>query len=337
MKWHLSFILRFHIKIFHALGYCTINFRDNPSPRTERWLRLWSFLLLVFFNICALVALFCHTDVLYTGDRFGLFNDILKVVFGNIAVTTSYIETILKHSHVYRFWLIYSQLQEKTNKNYGEKFSCLEEIRRNRRFLTMFYVTLGSEIVVTMVFFHYQIIDRQLLLFWSFFSPFVYMVHLRNMQFIFHIELIRQELVKLQEDLALMVYYSRCHAYGAGFRGFKKFLRSKIAEKQKFYELIYEMLEIFQNSFGFSIIGVILMIYVRTLVDSYFVYYSTYVGWQKYGTGNILEIRCRLILLVIRYIVSAYLLYIPSLMQIPMFLITSKCCMDVVSVCFVSK
>ncbi|XP_061389572.1 gustatory receptor 8a-like, partial [Musca vetustissima] len=128
------------------------------------------------------------------------------------------------------------------------------------------------------------------------------------MQFIFHIELIRQELQRIQDDLSLLVDYSRYQAYGVGFRSFEKFLRCKIAQKQQHFQLIYEMYSNFQNSFGFSIVAVLLMVYVRVLIDSYFSYYNIYLQ---------------------RYILETIMLA-PSVIQIPIFLIISKSCMDVV-------
>ncbi|XP_065365274.1 gustatory receptor 8a-like [Calliphora vicina] len=158
------------------------------------------------------------------------------------------------------------------------------------------------------IFIVYQDKSRHLILSWSIFSPLLYVVYMRNMQFIFHIELIRLELVKLQQDLNLMVDYSRFVAYGCGFKGFEEFLRKKLVDKQKTYQMIYEMFEQFQNSFGLSIIAVLSMIFVRILVDSYFAYYSYYSNWYKYES----------------------FLLLPTFLEIPAFLITSKNCMDVV-------
>ncbi|XP_061395345.1 gustatory receptor 8a [Musca vetustissima] len=267
---------------------------------------------MIVFNIISYVALFGNDDFLFNGDKFGYFNDSLKIIFGDMAVTCSYLEAIIKRVSVHRFWAIYKQLQQ-NHPNIGGGHNAnrefwLQEIRKNRRFLITFYIVAIIEIGVMLIFFGLQNMTRHLILFWSVFVPFIFIVHLRNMQFIFYIELIRQELVKLQQDLSLMVDYSRFQAYGVGFRGFECFLRTKIAEKQRTYQLIYDMYEHFQNSFGFSIIAVLLMIYVRVLVDSYFGYYTVYRGW------NPIEL----------------VLLIPAFMQIPMFLIFSKNCMDVV-------
>ncbi|XP_073832075.1 gustatory receptor 8a [Musca autumnalis] len=309
MSEKVPLVLRCHQKIFRAIGYCTLSLDVNQKERLGR--RLWSCTLMIAFNIITCVALFGNDDFLFNGDKFGYFNDSMKIIFGDMAATCAYLEAIINRASVEKFWEIYDKLQTNYSPKNIQKCSkqiWLQDIRKNRRFLIIFHTVVVTEIGVMVIFFSLRQMTRHLILFWSVFVPFIFVVHLRNMQFIFYIELIRQELVKLKEDLGLMVDYSRFHAYGTGFQGFEIFLRSKLAEKQQIYQLIYEMFEHFQNSFGFSIIAVLLMIYVRVLVDSYFGYYSVYRGW------NPIEI----------------ILLIPAFMQIPMFLISSKACMDVV-------
>ncbi|KAM7349521.1 gustatory receptor 8a-like [Cochliomyia hominivorax] len=312
MRADISRILRIHMRIFNAIGYCNLSLNNNfkRSPLTERWLILKTFFLLIAFNTVAFVALTSDDAYLFTSDRFGYFNDILKVVFADIAVTISYIESIFRRVDYYKFWKIYDYLQGRTCEREMEKGNTItfNDLKKHRRFLFIFYTDILLETIVLIIFINFHTMTRHLILFWSVFTPFIYAVHLRNMQFIFYIEILRLELVKLQQDLGLMVEYSRFVSYGCGFKGFEEFLRKKLLDKQKHYQLIYEMFEHFQNAFGFSIIAVLLMVYVRVLVDAYFGYYTVYRDWNK------VEI----------------ILLLPACMQIPAFLITSKNCMDVV-------
>lgn len=282
----IPFLLRCHIRIFQAFGFCTQHFSDNrqKSPHVEKCLRLWAIFLLTFFNVITLVVLSCYKEFLFTTDMFGFFNDVLKIVFGNIAVTFSYLETILSRNPVRNFWIVYRKLQKPQQHNLSNKHEMLNDFMKNRRFIIMFYTIGIMEIIVLGIFAANQEKQRQVVLFWSVFTPFIYVVHLRNMQFVFHIEIIRQELLRLKDDLGLMADYAMFHETGQGLGGgFEEFLRSKMAEKQKTYELIYEMYEHFQNSFGFSMLAVPLMIYVRVLVDSYFGYYCHYSEIQECG------------------------------------------------------
>lgn len=289
MKLHISYILRIHLIIFTALGYCNVSLNNNPqrSRLIERLLTLWSWLLLIVFNIVAFISLTSDDAYMFTNDKFGYFNDILKVVFGDIAVTATYLEAIFKRTDYYKFWNIYDSLQKNSWEN--SKAITLGDIRENIRFLLLFYINIILETVLMIIFVILQPMTRHLILFWSIFTPFICAVHLRNMQFIFYIEIIRLELVKLQQDLSLMVDYSRFVAYGCGFRGFEEFMRKKLLDKQKHYQMIYEMFEHFQNAFGVSIIAVLLMVYVRVLVDAYFAYYTVYRDWNK--TGKVLRLK----------------------------------------------
>lgn len=234
----------------------------------------------------AFVALTSDDAYLFNNDKFGYFNDILKVVFADIAVTVSYLEAIFKRSNLKKFWIIYDFLHNKSNNEMN--FVSLQEIWENCRYLGIFYAAIILEIIVMILFVKFNTMTRHLVLFWSVFTPFIYAVHLRNMQFIFYIEILRLELVKLQLDLNLMVDYTRFEACGCSFKGFEDFLRKKLLEKQKHYQKIYEMFEYFQNGFGFSIIAVTLMVYVRVLVDAYFGYYILYRNWNKFGMFTLL-------------------------------------------------
>lgn len=232
------------------------------------------------------MALFVVKDFLYKGDEFGYFNDILKVVFAYIAITSSYMEAIFKRKYLKKFWKIYQNLQKKSLAE-NKQFFNLKCIWQNNRFLVIFYTMFALEFLAMLIFTLWQTKTRHLILFWSIFAPLAYISYLRNMQFIFYIELLRLELVKLQYDLNLLVEYSRFVAYGCGFRGFEEFLRQKLLDKQKHYEAIYDMFVNFQKAFGISIIAVLAMIYVRVLVDTYFAYYSYYNNWNRYGIVNL--------------------------------------------------
>uniref|UniRef100_A0A1I8NXI6 Gustatory receptor n=1 Tax=Stomoxys calcitrans TaxID=35570 RepID=A0A1I8NXI6_STOCA len=295
----VSSFLHWHLKIFKALGFCFENIGSDNVNR-KRWSFLWPCFLMIAFNVVVLMSL-CNSEVVFfANDSFGFFNDVLKVVAADIAVTISYMESILKRSSCHKFWSIYCKLQEQK----WEWTNWQEELRENCRFAIMFYTFIICEALVLLIL----AIAYPFQLFWSIYFPFIIVIHLRNMQVIFHVELIRLELLKLRDDLIRMADYSKFLAQGKGFRGLENFFHFKIVEKQRNYQMIYEMYEHFQNTFGFSICAVLLMIYVRILVDSYFGYYNVYHGSITF------EI----------FVVT------PAFMQIPMFLISSKCCMDVV-------
>ena len=276
-------ILFAHLKIFKVLGFCSVSESDNLLHQliTERCLLLWSWFLLIGFNVITFVVLLSKDEFLYKGDNFGCFNDVIKIVFANLAVNCAYLESIFKRCSIRKFWQIYNCLQ----KHPDEGIKCFNStvIWRNFRYLLIFYTTIAVEFIGLLVFLIFQSKNRHLILFWSAYLPFSYVVHMRNMQFIFFIEILRLELIKLQQDLQLIVDYSRFVAYGCGFKGIENFLRREMQSKQKHYELIHEMFEHFQNAFGLSIVAVLLKIYIQVLADSYFAYYALYMNRNKYG------------------------------------------------------
>lgn len=282
---NISKILRVHMKIFKIFGFCNLSLHDNfqRNQLEERWLICWSFLLIIGFNIITLLTLISDDDFLFLNDTFGYFNDVLKMVFADIAVTVSYLETVCRRLEFYKFWKVYNCLQKRSNNEKNVRKLTSNELWENRRFLAIFYGNCFVECIIMILFVFFQPMTRHLVLFSIVFTPFVYFVHLRNMQFIFYIEILRIELEKLQQDLGLMVDYSRFAAYGCGFRRFEEFLRKQLVDKQTHYQMIYEMFEHFQNGFGYSIITVMLMNYVNVLVDAYFGYYTIYRDWNKTG------------------------------------------------------
>lgn len=315
-------LLKAHINIFQAIGYCNLSFdkNNNNTLKNSTWLKAWTWVLMVSFNCTAFVILFYKKTFLYTADSFGNFNDIFKVILADIAITSAYLETTLRSECLIKFWILYERLQKRETVSIPK--SWLQQAWQHKRFLAIFYVLLVTEILVMLAFIKFQEKTKMVVLFWCVFSPVIYTVHMRNIQFIFHVELLRLELVRLNEDLQLLADYSRFMANGAGFRGFEKFLLRKLKEKQQIYQWIYEMFEQFQQAFGFSILTVFLMIAVRVLVDIYFGYYFLYRFWHRNNGakyGNIIS----------QTSILESSLTVPACMQLVFFLISSKNCMEV--------
>lgn len=280
-----SRVLLAHLNVFTLIGYClfTNTSKTETNKKMEVFLIFWSSLLLVCCNIAAIGAILSTDDFLFKGDAFSCFNDVMKFVFADIAITCSYLETIFKRNSLKQFWILYYLLQEKQPCLAKGAFSNFKELWQNGRFLVIFYTLVVAEFFFLALFWIFENKSRHLILFWALFTPLAYAVYLRNMQFIFYIEIVRMELVKLQKDLHLLVEYSRFVANNCSFKSFEGLLRRRIADKQKRYGTIFEMFEHFQNSFGYSIAAVLVMIYVRVLVDSYFIYYTSYHVGMRFG------------------------------------------------------
>jgi len=112
---------------------------------------------------------------------------------------------------------------------------------------------------------------------------------MRNIQFVLHLELLREQLTALERELGLLAEYSRfASETGRSFPGFESFLRRRLLHKQRLYSDVYDMLKCFLGAFNFSILAVLLTINIRIAVDCYFMYYSMYNNVVNIGKLGIL-------------------------------------------------
>lgn len=279
-------VVRLHIRFFQLIGCFDASLHGHSKVQrvTEQRLVAWTVLLLLTFSITTVNTFLRPTEFLFTGNRFGYFNDVLKVCVAQLTVFVIYMETVLRRRALRCFWQRYSLL----NKVTADKFqrnnnNWRSQLYTYRRFLCFFYGLTLFDLVIEVVFHTLRPINRNLFLFWSMFTPFIYMTHFRNMQIILHIEMIRHELQKLRHDMGLLAAYTSFARCAVPFAGFERFVRHKLAEKQLVYQCIYEMLYYFQCTFSMSTMAVLLMIYVRVVVDAYFMFFNESVGWQNLG------------------------------------------------------
>ncbi|XP_054728918.1 gustatory receptor 8a-like [Anastrepha obliqua] len=304
-------VVRFHIRLFQVIGCFDASLHAQPKMQklAEHRLVAWTNLLLLIFSLTTVNTFSRPGAFLFTDNRFGYFNDALKVGIAQITVFIIYMETVMGRCALRTFWQRYTILNRVKAEKYQNNTSHWRaQLHTHRRFLYIFYGIIAFDVSMEVIFLAKQALDSQVIRFWVMFTPFIYMVHLRNMQIIFHIEIIRHELEKLRKDIGLLSDYTSFARRVAPFAGFENFVRQKLAEKQLIFQRIYEMLDYFQNAFGMSTIAVILMIYVRVVVDGYFTFYLIPDGW------DIIE----------------NLLMLPAFLEIPALLLTSQKCMNVV-------
>ncbi|XP_018792278.1 PREDICTED: gustatory receptor 8a [Bactrocera latifrons] len=302
-------VVRLHIRFFQLIGCFDVSLHGHAKVQrvTEQRLVTLTLLLLLLFFVTTVNTFLRPTEFLYTANRFGYFNDVLKVCIAQLTVFIIYMETVLGRHALRNFWQRYALL----NKINADKFKSSNDnwrvqLKTYRRFLCIFYGITLFDVSIEVVFHIMRPANRNLLLFWTMFTPFMYMAHFRNMQIILHIEIIRHELKKLRHDIGLLAAYTSFSRLIVPFAGFERYVRHKLAEKQLVYQRIYEMLYDFQRAFSMSSMAVLLMIYVRVVVDAYFMFLSYSSGWQ------ILE----------------NLLLLPAYLEIPALLLTSQKCMN---------
>ncbi|XP_004536506.1 gustatory receptor 8a-like [Ceratitis capitata] len=280
MSLQVPSVVRFHIRLFQLIGCFDVSLHTQPREQrlAEQRLVAWTVLILLIFTL-TIVNTFVHPSAfLFTSESFGYFVDALKVCMAHVAVTIIYLETIARRHALRNFWQRFAMLNVELSKN--EKYLPAEEsdwrtqIRAYNLFIYIFYGITVFDLILQIIYYNLREENEHLLQFLAMFTPYTYMVHLRNMEIIFHIAIIRHELEKLRKDVALLADYTRFSRRVAPFVGFESFVRQKLAEKQLTFQRIYEMYYYFQQSFGVSTIAVLLMTYTRLVVDAYFILYT---------------------------------------------------------------
>ncbi|EDW82419.2 uncharacterized protein Dwil_GK25139 [Drosophila willistoni] len=308
MAGQLGRVLHYHLRFYQLLGFHGLPLPGDAHPlRTQRCLQIWSFCLMIFLGTLAVFCVCSEDEFIHIGDTFGSFNDVLKYTVGGIAVVSIYVETLISHRHLARFWRLHGLLSDLLPSSTSTSSSWWRELRQHWRYLSWFHGLTASELALLAFFSLGQgTIRRHLVLFWTTFQPFVWLTHIRNIQFVLHVELLRQQLKQLAHELNLLAEYSKFANRRASFEGFENYLRRQLRQKQLIYDKIYDMYTSFQAAFRYSMLTVLLMIGVRISVDCYFMYYTIY--------NNINDID--------------YLFILPALLEIPAFIYTSRGCME---------
>ncbi|XP_017055498.1 gustatory receptor 8a [Drosophila ficusphila] len=305
MSGRLDRVLQFHLRLYQWLGLHGLPLPGDANPaRIRKQLIAWAIFLLTALSGLIVTCLFSDEEFLYRGDTFGGVNDGLKYVFAQLAVVAIYVETIGSQRQLANFWWLHSQLSHKVG-----AMSLRREMQQYRHYLISLYGMILCELLFHLGLWLYQSMTRHIFLFWVTYEPLVCLTYMRNVQFVLHMELLREQLAALERELGLLAEYSRfASETGRSFSGFETFLRRRLLQKQRLYSEIYDMFTCFQEAFKFSILAVLLTINIRIAVDCYFMYYTIY--------NNILNFD--------------YYLILPALLEIPAFIYASQSCMVIV-------
>lgn len=269
--------LHFSLRCYQLMGMHGLPLPCDAHPqRKARLLHVWAGCLLMGFSGMAYLCLTSDDDFLYKGDDFSYFNDAMKFGFAEMAILSIYWETLSsQRAYLARFWQLYGALAATHAVTATPSVLTLrQQLVQHWRFLAIFYGTFLLELALLCVYVALQEGSRHLVLFWVTFQPFILVVHLRNTQFVLHMDLLRQELLQLERELILLVEYSSFASSSASFFGFDEYLRHRVIEMQMIYARIYELCTCFRRGFSYSMLTVLLMIYIRITVDCYFFLYT---------------------------------------------------------------
>ncbi|KAH8238431.1 hypothetical protein KR032_006811 [Drosophila birchii] len=305
MSGRLGQVLQFHLRLYQLLGFHGIALPGDKSPgRMRTRLRAWSLFLLVSLSALIVMCLTSNDEFLYRGDMFGCANDALKYIFAEIAVVAIYLETLASQRHLAGFWWFHAKLSQRVT-----VISLRRELLQYCRYLICLYGLMLFELLLHLGLWQIQPPSHHMVLFWMTYEPLVCLTYMRNVQFVLHMELLREQLAHLEREMVLLAQYSKfaCET-GRSFSGFEDFLRRSLLQKQRIYNDVYDMFRCFQGAFNFSILAVLLTINIRIAVDCYFMYYTIY--------NSIANID--------------YYLILPALLEIPAFIYASQSCMVIV-------
>lgn len=317
-------VLQFHLRLYQLLGFHGIPLPGDKSPsRIKRRLRAWSLFLLLSLSALILVCLTSGDEFLYQGDMFGCVNDALKFVFAELAMLAIYLETLYSQRHLVHFWWLHAKLTHRVG-----AVSLRSELRQYRRYLICLYCMILFELLLHLGLWQVLPPDRHLALFWSAYEPLVCLTYMRNVQFVLHMELLREQLAHLEREMGLLAQYSKfASETGRSFPGFEVFLRRSLLQKQRTYSDVYDMYRCFQEAFNFSILAVLLTINIRIAVDCYFMYYTIYNNIANMGESR----RCEgIINNYLDFSFLDYVLILPALLEVPAFIYASQSCMVIV-------
>lgn len=217
-------VLHYHLRFYQLLGMHNLPLTEERGTwhlwhRVEaKILPYWSVCLVSIFTVLVLFCMTSEDEYLYRGDRFGYFNDGLKYTFAEVAVLTIFVEGLRQRKHLAHFWQLYQALSAVPAVG-----TVRRQLMQHFRFLVSFYGITSLEIVIICVLRCVQIMSRHVMLFWLTFQPFAFAVHLRNLQFQLHLELIRQQLVQLEREVSLLSDYSAFASNAASFKGFENY------------------------------------------------------------------------------------------------------------------
>ncbi|KAH8408864.1 hypothetical protein KR009_002893 [Drosophila setifemur] len=306
MSGRLGQVLQFHLRMYQLLGFHGLPLPGDENPAgCRRRLQAWGLLLLVGLSALSLYCLTSEKEFLYRGDMFGYTNDALKYVFAELAMVAIYVETLSSQRDLAHFWYLHSKLG---HPKVGG-VSLRSEVHQHSRYLMTLYGLMLGEVLVHLGLWQVQPLSNHMRLFWMTYEPLACLTYMRNIQFVLHLELLREQLAQLERELTLLAEYSRfASATRRSFPGFEAFLRRRLLQKQRVYSDLYGMFKCFQGAFNYSILAVLLSINIRIAVDCYFMYYTIY--------NNVANLD--------------FFLILPALLEIPAFIYVSQSCMVIV-------
>ncbi|XP_020717321.1 gustatory receptor 8a [Ceratitis capitata] len=282
------------LRLFQLLGLCSVPLQSqadlamaNPRPPTTI-IHLWTSVN--------------HDSILYNSDSFGIFNDLLKFIATIISHFIILSETIIQRQYMEQFLLAYTRLHNKWSSH-----TFRPEYAIYRKYVWRSSICIVIVIIIDLAYIQEISKNRSWLAFFIPFVPSGLICHLRSLQIMYFMDMLRIEVMQLNRNVERLVTFSERHCVENSQRS-EYFVRIVCAELQilmECYQNIYELSMLLKKAVGISLTCNYIKEYVMILSECYWSY------WMVYNGQDVIE----------------YSLMTPSALTIFLLLITSRNCM----------
>ncbi|XP_055911250.1 gustatory receptor 8a [Eupeodes corollae] len=227
----------------------------------------------------------------------------LSALIASLNVST--LQSLLCQNHEWQFWKLYLKVRSSRYPNVMDQ-NLWSQLHEHRSYISKLVFAIFIHLACIAGFSSDYNSTPKLTLFWAI-TGFLTLINvIRNGQMILCMELIRIEVEHLEKDLITLNEFIQWETPNVAFPQFDEFIRLRIVEKQKIYEDIFGMSQSFQEACNWSMVVHLLRGYIRVLVEFYFCIFLGMKTWKPMQD----------------------LLLVPAILEIPMFLLTAKSCMN---------
>ena len=223
---------------------------------------------MVFFTAVHFIIVYFHRELFYVGDRFGAFNDFIKVV----TVGTTHVITLIESAHHQKSETEFFQTYTNLHKQWTDYKNTKNEINIYKKF---FLQTLSYILVQCLIEFNYIYevhLKPQWILFFIAYEPSVWICRFRFLQISMYLTMITMEIVQLNKEIMTLARDTEKKQENYD----DALICQKLHDFMRKYQQIFLMVELLKRSCSISFLIIFIMSYVKTLSECYWSYWVIY-------------------------------------------------------------
>lgn len=246
-------------------------YNKTPMPQNN-WLKCWHlkwcFINIFLFLTVYFVIIYFHCELFYIDDRFGLFNDFIKVVTVGISHIVTLIETSYHQKSALEFFQTYTRLHQ--------QWADYRQTRNELKIFKKFFLLTSSYILVLCLIefkYLYDILHKpQWLAFFVAYEPSVWICRFRFIQISMYLNMITMETLQLNREILSLAKDTQKRQDNYD----EKLICKSLHDFMRKYEQIFLMVELLKKSCSISFLVIFIKSYVKTLSDCYWTYWVIY-------------------------------------------------------------